>query len=150
MNEDPIGLRGGPNLSVYAANKPSVYSDPLGLDVQVCFYADAAGGFGHVGFGLPGETTTQGYYPTGRNPLDTDGAVWIDQQQQRQCKTVRMNPDQDGCMLRCRLRRATNPGRYKLMTRQCTSFVRDCLNECAGAAGDYNGPRPENFFNALP
>src|SRR5581483_11122502 len=70
LSEDPIMFGGGVNFCRYADGNPVSEADPLGLDTKVCYYSDAAAGFGHVGFGLPqeGEQGTQGFYPTG-NPI---------------------------------------------------------------------------------
>ena len=59
-------------------------------------------------------------------------------------------------MLNCRLKRARQPGWYRLADRQCTSFVRDCMLECGVPTGirpdlsPWQGPRPDRFFDALP
>jgi hypothetical protein len=66
-------------------NNPLLYTDPLGLDVNVCFYADAAAGFGHVGFGVNKETGTQGFYPRGK-PFGSPGEVRPDTQKERNAK----------------------------------------------------------------
>jgi RHS repeat-associated protein len=148
LQSDPIGLSGGINTYAYVLNNPISFTDPLGLDVNVCFYGDAAMGFGHVGFGLPGEIGTQGFYPTG-NPFNSLGNIKHDAQKEQQCKVIESSPEQDQCMLRCRARREAIPGNYGLTTRQCTSFVRDCLRECGLPAGNYAGPRPSPFFQSL-
>jgi len=109
--------------------------------VTVCFYADAAMGFGHVGFGVGGEKSTSGYYPDG---------IQQDKQKEKSCKVIKSAPDKDTCMLKCRDQRKSNPGTYSLLSRQCTSFVRDCLKECKIFSGDYDGPRPYKFFDGLP
>ncbi len=143
------GSRAGINPYLYVFGNPLINRDPFGLDVDVCFYADAAAGFGHVGFGLPGETRTSGFYPTG-NPVSSPGQIKRDAQRDQQCKAIESSPDQDRCMLNCRLRRQNNPGLYQVASRQCTNFVRECLQECGLAAGDYSGPRPFPFFQGLP
>jgi hypothetical protein len=53
-------------------------------------------------------------------------------------------------MLQCRLRRQNDLGKYKLFSRQCTSFVRDCLRECREPSGKYEGPKPSPFYDGLP
>lgn len=146
---DPIGLWGGINGYQYALASPLSYFDRLGLNVKVCFYADAAAGFGHVGYGSPQEQRTRGYYPTG-NPLESPGIVKEDTQQQQACKVIESPPEKDECMRRCRSRRENDPGMYYLTFNQCTSYVRDCLKECGLPYGNYAGPRPKPFFQGLP
>lgn len=104
---------GGVNFFRYADGNPVSEADPLGLDTKVCYYSDAAAGFGHVGFALPqeGEQGTQGFYPTG-NPIDSAGKVKPDEQKKPQCKTIPAPKDKDQCMLQCRLRRVNNPGNF--------------------------------------
>ena len=151
ISEDPIAWRGGIDFYRYADGNPVSETDPLGLDTKVCYYSDAAAGFGHVGFGLPGETGTEGFGPVNWwQGLDGPGQLGPDKEKKSQCKTIPAPKDKDQCMLQCRLRRQSNPGKYKLFTRQCTSFVRDCLRECGEPSGNYNGPNPWPFFNDLP
>ena len=60
------------------------------------------------------------------------------------------------CEVQGRLVRLPATGWYRLADRQCTSFVRDCMRECGiptgipAALDPWQGPRPDNFFNALP
>lgn len=146
---DPLGVKAGPSVYGYADGNPVMWVDPEGLDINVCFYADAAAGFGHVGFGVTGESGTQGFYPTG-NPLNSPGVIRPDTQNNMTCKTVGASPEEDNCMRSCRSDRATNPGRYTLMSRQCTGFVRDCLRSCRLWSGKNFGSRPGPSFDELP
>jgi RHS repeat-associated protein len=156
MESDPWALDGkfntpsGVDWYGYALENPLRYTDFMGLDIDVCFYADAAHGFGHVGFGQGGSGSTDGFYPKPRaNPLNGPGQVHHDDQHDRTCKTIPSPPDKDKCMAECKARRANDPGNYRLFTRQCTSFVRDCLKKCGLPLGG-GGPAPKPFFEGLP
>ena len=98
VSADPLGLTtllsDGPSAYGYATQKPVERTDPTGLDVDVCYYGDAAMGFGHVGFGMPGENSTKGFYPTG-NPVSSPGIVKPDTQNDKQCKRIEASSDQD-------------------------------------------------------
>jgi RHS repeat-associated protein len=153
VQSDPIGLDGGLNTYSYGYSNPLHYFDMFGLDVKVCFYPH---GVTHVGFGVGSEPGTHGFYPRRRSP-SFPGEVREDPQDEpRECKTIPSKQDQDRCMLNCRLKRAKDPGWYRIGDRQCTSFVRDCMRKCGiptgipPASDPWQGPRPDRFFEALP
>ena len=152
LSEDPILFDGGIDFYRYAENNPVTEADPLGLDTKVCYYPSSNQPWGHIGFGLPqeGQDGTSGFYPTG-NPFDSPGKVKPDTEHKpTQCKTIPAPKDKDQCMLQCQQDRTKNPGDYKVFSRQCTSFVRDCMKKCGLPAGNYDGPRPWPFFDGLP
>ena len=67
------------------------------------------------------------------------------------CKTINSNKEQDQCMLRCRQNRENNPGNYELFSRQCTSFVKDCLSSCGLPNGsDIKYVLPRSLYQDLP
>ena len=146
VESDPIGLRAGLNTYGYAFGRPLRWTDFFGLDVDVCFYADAAAGFGHVGFGPGGSGSSSGFYPGGSGGM---GQVKPDQQKDKTCTTLPADPPQDDCMERCKIRRTDNPGPYNVLNRQCTGFVRDCLTECKITKNPYRGPLPDQFFISI-
>jgi RHS repeat-associated protein len=149
IESDPLGIRVGTNTFSYVYSAPLTFLDPMGLDVKVCFYPQAAAGFGHVGMGSPGDAHTKGFYPAG-NALDGPGKVKPDEQSVMQCKILQAPPHQDDCVKKCQEERENDPGAYRLSSRQCTSFVRDCLARCKVFSSPYDGPRPFPFFQSLP
>jgi uncharacterized protein RhaS with RHS repeats len=150
LGQDPLGFAAGINVYTYALNDPVSFIDPLGLDVNVCLYGGLAYGLGHVGFGLPGEKGTIGFYSKNgerRGP----GEVRADPSTGMVCKAQTSTPDQDKCMKDCRDRRTANPGQYDLFGRNCTDFVRDCMAECkVGPEKPWPGPQPRNYYDSLP
>ena len=160
MSEDPIRFESGINFYAYALNNPANNTDPSGLDVVVCLYPDGANGFGHVGYGFPGDKFTVGFYPSPNSRfipagqgqrLHGPGALWPDVGDGRMvCKLIHTTPDQDACMLQRRIERLRNPGNYDLLKRQCTGFVRDSLAACGIPTGPYAGPIPNKWFPGLP
>jgi hypothetical protein len=132
------------NTYAYAHDDPLQLTDLFGLTVKVCFYP---AGITHVGFGIVGEKGTSGFYPKFHSPM-APGQIRDDPKDEpRECKEIPTNQDQDNCMLRCRLKKAANPGLYNVAKNQCTSFVRECLRECriptgidGGAFGRDHGP----------
>ena len=153
MQSDPIGLDGGINTYSYVLGNPLKYVDPLGLDVLICFYGNAARGFGHVGFGAPGGVTS-GFYPApGESNFGGRGEIHPDRQpadSSDSCKVIPAKSEQDRCIEQCQAKRAANPGSYHLTQRNCTMHARDCLAQCGLPTGPYDGLLPRQFFNYLP
>jgi RHS repeat-associated protein len=131
ISEDPIGLRGDLNLYRYALANPIRFRDPLGLDVNICLYPEGAHGAGHAGFGVGGESGTEGFYPKWPGMPAAPGIVKPDSEyKQKECRVLPSTPDQDTCMLKCRQRRKEHPGFYDVNARNCATYVQDCLAEC--------------------
>lgn len=146
MQSDPIELRAGLNTYSYAFNRPLRWADFFGLDVNVCFYADAAAGFGHIGIGPAGGSGTSGFYPGGTNGM---GQVKPDTQKEKTCIVLQANSDQDDCVEKCKQDRTEKPGLHNIVKRQCTGFVRDCLTSCKIKDKPYSGPLPEELFKSI-
>ena len=144
---DPLGVKAGPSVYGYAGGNPVMGVDPEGLDQLVCYYPSLTGG--HVGFGDPNSGFTEGFYPTGSLGRSSPGQVKRDNQQNGQCKVVQSDENQDDCMRKCKAKRKNQPEYYSLKDRQCTSFVRDCMNECRIPAGEYAGPFPSTLFEGI-
>jgi RHS repeat-associated protein len=150
LAEDPLGFAAGLNFYAYALNDPVSLTDPFGLDVNVCLYGGLAYGLGHVGFGLPGEKGSVGFYSK-NGEAQGPGEVRADPTTGMQCKKQEAKPEQDNCMKDCRDKRAANPGQYNLTERNCTDFVRDCMAECkVGPSRPFPGPQPRNYYESLP
>ncbi len=156
LSEDKEGFSAGPNFYSYALNDPLIYRDPFGLDVIVCLFPKGAHGFGHTGYGFPGDPFTVGFYPaaTGAaNPRRIHGPGELRPDVgdgPRTCKLIHTTPQQDACMLQQRIERLRNPGTYDLVARQCTGFVRDSLTACGIPVGPSKDPRPNDWFPTLP
>jgi CRISPR-associated endonuclease Cas3-HD len=144
---DPLGFVDGPSMYGYARGNPQSLVDPDGQDVTVCFHA---GGPTHISFGVNDGPQT-GFYPKAHRSFSGPGEVKIDQPTS-QCKVIKTSPQQDGCLTQCQSDRQSNPGRYNAATRQCTTYVRECLNQCnalSSGANRSNSPGPWAFYWSL-
>src|SRR5579884_2249523 len=67
VSEDPLGAAGGVNIFGYAANAPTVYTDPFGLKPSPAFGQPPAGPKGPSGPARPGDNGGPGNgEPSGR------------------------------------------------------------------------------------
>jgi uncharacterized protein RhaS with RHS repeats len=134
VSEDPVGLRGGPNLYSYVRNNPQKWVDPYGLDVVAALY-HALGGIDHVGIGV-NSFNTSGFYAVqdglpAASGLPVDGEVNYDVQEHpdgpRVWVRIRTTQKQDAAVQAFINQRRTNPGEYRLFGRSCVTFVQDAL-----------------------
>lgn len=141
-------MGGGLNTYTYVGDNPLKWIDSEGLDINVCFYSDAAGPFGHIGFGV-NSSLTKGFYPNDNIFRKGAGQVKDDVQQEQSCKTIKTTDDEDECMLQCQNAWAEQRPNYDLIYNQCTSLVRECLTSCGLESGPYKGPLPRPFYKGL-
>ena len=124
----------------------------MGLNAMVCMYP-GAGGFGHVGIGING-TSTSGFYPKSNAPgkpvTGTAGIVQRDTKAASHCKAIETTPEQDRLMSEfMKMASQGTPSDYAPLTNNCTNFVRDVLLQ-SGLSIPATSPRPELFFRSLP
>ena len=147
--KDPILFNGGLiDIYGYVNNMPTQAVDPLGLDVTVSYYNSATG---HVGFSVPGDNGSTGFYPNAGYPYTPmrPGVVKPDEGTPTACKVIPATPDQDDCMRKCRDTNRAKPPIYSLLSMQCTSFVRNCLSECGLPSGTPGISYPQPWFLSL-
>jgi hypothetical protein len=108
---------------------PANYSDPLGLDLTVCYFSSGAT---HLGLGV-NTSSTEGFYPhpdlSGLERYHGTGDVREDDQNQpKQCSAYETTDEQDRVIQEFIDKRKANPGNYDLIGRNCSLFVRDALS----------------------
>jgi len=143
LSEDPVRFKGGVNFYAYTLNDPLNWTDPFGLDTEVCVRPVTFPGldnYSHTflysteattGYGL---TTPPGWVPLvpfvpvpGRIekdfPFGPDGKI----KKNYQCNTVSKDKCVESCVNRKALER---PPHYYLGHYQCDTWAYDILRQC--------------------
>ena len=153
VESDPIGLAGGPNPYSYAAQNPTQWTDPSGLDVNVTLYKGGGLNYAnHVGIGIAQpnmSTPTIGFYSTSNNPLQMEiGAIsaWRNDEPSGAITTVTIptEPWQDVLIANYLQNQINAQKEYFLTYRNCATSVESAL-----AAGGINVPSSSILPNAL-
>ena len=126
VSEDPIGFRGGIDFYDYVFNNPLLWSDPRGLEVQMCTK------FWHPHTFICVNGDCSGKYPSG-NPIWSPGQIQNDSSNQSHahCGKVPNNtPCFEQCVAKYIKRRGPSGDIYDFMFANCGQWAEDVVTEC--------------------
>ena len=142
ISEDPIRFRGGDfNLYVYVGGNPLKWTDPLGLEVQICSRLWTSYSLFSPHTFLCVDGNCSGKYPTNpMNPFFSPGIIKndSDDRQSASCSAVPVQNSDPACFGNCVANRIVNRGPsgdlYNYAAANCgqwaTTVISQCRSQC--------------------
>ena len=134
--EDPIGFRGGDfNLYTYVGGNPLRWTDPLGLEVQICSRLWTPSSFFSPHTFLCVDSNCSGKYPVG-NIFSSPGVIRndSDDKQSASCSAVPGQQSDPACFENCVSKRVMNRGSsgdfYNYAGANCGQWAVDVISQC--------------------
>jgi RHS repeat-associated protein len=125
-SEDPIRFRGGIDFYEYVFDNPLLWTDPRGLDVQMCTK------YWHPHTFICVDGDCSGFYPSG-NPIWSPGQIQNDSSNKSKayCGDVpNTTPCFEKCVTKYIRRRGPSNDIYDFMFANCGQWAEDVVTEC--------------------